>query len=469
MIKNLESKLLYFIISLFFIYIFLNLIYVKNLDFRKFINNGYSKIEKIFFATPALYYHEIESKLLLEEKNMSRELSYLEREINESHFLNFSKKNIKIESHKYNGRNMKAVAFIDFFEDKLFIVNGVGKISFTNIADDNSNNNFEMTPILSNIKDIIKNEFFYEIGTGSRRSQFDSISDILIHDNFIYLSFNRLVKDNCYTKSIIRSKIDFNFLKFEDFFFNENECREYDKNKKRFNGHQSGGRMIYIDKESPHNIFNSSSDKLLFSVGDFRSSKSKNIPLAGDDRSIFGKILLIDLENQEYRVFSKGHRNPQGLYYDKKNKIILSTEHGPYGGDEINLISSGKNYGWPISSYGENYPDNNKDRVKDNFEFKKSHSDFGYEEPIFAFTKSLGISEIIKVPDDFNHKWKNSFLAATLNGHIIVRFNLDNTLENLQTAEFIYVGERIRDIKIFQNKIYAILENSAELAIYSIE
>ena len=227
--------------------------------------------------------------------------------------------------------------------------------------------------------------------------------------------------------------------------------------------------MIYIDKDSPHNIFNSSSDKLLFSVGDFRSNKSKNIPLAGDDRSIFGKILLIDLENQEYRVFSKGHRNPQGLYYDKKNKIILSTEHGPYGGDEINLISAGKNYGWPISSYGENYPDNNKDRVKDNFEFKKSHSDFGYEEPIFAFTKSLGISEIIKVPDDFNHKWKNSFLAATLNGHIIVRFNLDNTLENLQTAEFIYVGERIRDIKIFQNKIYAILENSAELAIYSIQ
>ena len=56
-----------------------------------------------------------------------------------------------------------------------------------------------------------------------------------------------------------------------------------------------------------------------------------------------------------------------------------------------------------------------------------------------------------------------------MNGHIIVRFNLDNTLENLQTAEFIYVGERIRDIKIFQNKIYAILENSAELAIYSIE
>ena len=215
---------------------------------------------------------------------------------------------------------MKAVAFIDFFEDKLFIVNGVGKISFTNIADDNSNNNFEMTPISSNIKDIIKNEF-YEIGTGSRRSQFDSISDILIHDNFIYLSFNRLVKDDCYTKSIIRSKIDFNFLKFEDFFLMKMSV-EYDKNKKRFNGHQSGGRMIYIDKDSPHNIFNSSSDKLLFSVGDFRSNKSKNIPLAGDDRSIFGKILLIDLENQNIEFFLRAIEIHKVYIMTKKTKLF---------------------------------------------------------------------------------------------------------------------------------------------------
>ena len=55
-----------------------------------------------------------------------------------------------------------------------------------------------------------------------------------------------------------------------------------------------------------------------------------------------------------------GHRNPQGLYFDKENNKIFSTEHGPSGGDEINIIKQNlnetPNYGWPISSYGDHYP-----------------------------------------------------------------------------------------------------------------
>ena len=47
-----------------------------------------------------------------------------------------------------------------------------------------------------------------------------------------------------------------------------------------------------------------------------------------------------------------GHRNPQGLLFDKQNNIILSSEHGPTGGDEINIITENSNYGWPIASYG---------------------------------------------------------------------------------------------------------------------
>ena len=50
-----------------------------------------------------------------------------------------------------------------------------------------------------------------------------------------------------------------------------------------------------------------------------------------------------------------GHRNPQGLFYDKQNHIIFSTEHGPQGGDEINIIKKGDNYGWPEITYGINY------------------------------------------------------------------------------------------------------------------
>ena len=73
-----------------------------------------------------------------------------------------------------------------------------------------------------------------------------------------------------------------------------------------------------------------------------------------DMKSIFGKILEIDLNTKEDTIFSSGHRNPQGLeiFLQNGNKILLSTEHGPQGGDEINNIKFNKNYGWPISSYG---------------------------------------------------------------------------------------------------------------------
>ena len=80
--------------------------------------------------------------------------------------------------------------------------------------------------------------------------------------------------------------------------------------------------------------------------------------LAQDDKSIFGKILMLDpLNPQKYQMISKGHRNVQGLFVDEEESLIVSTEHGPMGGDEVNLNNKlGEevlNFGWPISSYGE--------------------------------------------------------------------------------------------------------------------
>ena len=74
---------------------------------------------------------------------------------------------------------------------------------------------------------------------------------------------------------------------------------------------------------------------------------------AQDLDSFFGKIWFFDLSTKKKNLFSSGHRNPQGLIVFENQ--IISTEHGPYGGDEINKINFGNNYGYPISSYGELY------------------------------------------------------------------------------------------------------------------
>ena len=465
MLKNLSTKILVLILILFFTYLFLNFIYLKNKSFKNFINS-YPKIQKTIFATPALLDLEKKAYLLSQKKEIIKP-SYLERKINKTQFLNFNEIKYPLNSYVYTGKIMKAVAFIEFYKKNLFVVSGIGEVSYVPDEDIVEFQN-KILNVSSNIKDIIKDESFYDYENRiNKLSQFNSISDILIHNDFIYLSFNRLVKDNCYTKSILRAEINFEYLEFKDFFFNKLECIETNKDKSKFNGHQSGGRMIVINKDSNYNFFNSSSDKILFTVGDYRSNRSKEIPTAQDENSIFGKTLLIDVENKEYKIFTKGHRNPQGLYYDKKDDIVISTEHGPYGGDEINILYEGKNYGWPISSYGENYPGLKNKKVKD-FYFKKNHADFGFEEPVIAFTKSIGISEIIKVPNNFHSKWKNSYLATSLNGHVILRFSLNKKFNKLQSVEIINIGERIRDIKFYNNKIYTILENTGSLGVFTI-
>ena len=123
-----------------------------------------------------------------------------------------------------------------------------------------------------------------------------------------------------------------------------------------------------------------------------------------------------------------------------ENDIILSTEHGPRGGDEINLIKYGKNYGWPIASYGSKYLKN------ENYEF--NHSKLNFEEPIFAFLPSIGISEIIKVSNKFDNLWDESFLVASLNKETLFRIMFSKNFSKVILIEEIFIGQRIRDLKM---------------------
>ena len=91
--------------------------------------------------------------------------------------------------------------------------------------------------------------------------------------------------------------------------------------------------------------FNNNEEKLLISVNS--SGWTDNASMASlEADSICGKILLIDTNAKSYEIYSKGHRNIIGLYADKD--VILSTEHGPFSGDEINNIKYKKSYGWPV-------------------------------------------------------------------------------------------------------------------------
>lgn len=358
-------------------------------------------------------------------------------------------KKIKIKKFTNRINSTKALGYLDIYDDKIVLVSGNGNFLFLN--KNNLSQKTKQILIKSNLKDIIKDKLFFN-KTSPWFKDAISVNDILIHKDIIYLSYAREIKKNCYNTSIIKAQMNTNFLKFEDFLIYP-DCAIFDKNKTqktlKFNAQASGGRMaIYNDNGL---------EKMLFTTGTFLINSND----AQDNESKLGKILLINLENAENKIFAKGFRNPQGLFV--KNNIILTSSHGPKGGDEINKILYDKNYGWPISSYGTEY----SYKKSDNFKYKKNHSNNGFEEPIFSFVPSVGLSQIIDVNDNFNMKWKNNLLLTSLKGSSIFRLSMSEDYSRIISKERIIVNERIRDIVYDQDKrsFYLLLEDSKSLAI----
>ena len=178
-----------------------------------------------------------------------------------------------------------------------------------------------------------------------------------------------------------------------------------------------------------------------------------------------------------------GHRNQQGLFYDEKNDNIYSTEHGPEGGDEINLNkkpSSGdiKNFGWAISSYGEHYGYEDKWRVEDLYKrapLHKSHKKFGFEEPLKYFTPAIGITQIIKNnlfnnPNNENRLYVGSMGWDLSEGDLAIHEVILDKELNYKSSKVIPIGDRVRDFIYLEEYNYFMmyLESSASVAILKI-
>ena len=196
-------------------------------------------------------------------------------------------------------------------------------------------------------------------------------------------------------------------------------------------------------------------DKILFSLGTPEKHASKNSMLAQLDSSKFGKILEINKENLlnsinsddklQIGIFSKGHRVPQGLTILKDS--VFNVEHGPKGGDELNKVIKGKNYGWPNVSYGTNYL---KDNGGDGTSFKINHEKNNFEEPLFAFVPSVGISSLNHCPKVLKQYYKKDCLMALSlygnnlrKGHSIIIFLLNENLKKVESIEKIQLGNLI--------------------------
>ena len=217
----------------------------------------------------------------------------------------------------------------------------------------------------------------------------------------------------------------------------------------------SGGRII---KYKDNNFLLTVPDHALMDDPDLL------IKRIDSNNSIVGKILMFDKD--KFEIFSYGHRNPQGLLYDSEKNLVFQTEHGPTGGDEINLIKKGMHYGWPVATKGAFIEDLNKFR---------NHKKNGFVEPLaYWWPRNCGISEIVKINENFNKNWKKfNLLNACLSGsganqgYSIYRWEFNPKNEKLTRKNQYHIGDRIRDMKYSKkhNTIFLVLENQKSLAL----
>ena len=200
-------------------------------------------------------------------------------------------------------------------------------------------------------------------------------------------------------------------------------------------GQHFGGRMAF-DNEN----------YLYFSIGDRgnRNVYPQNINLDGgkiyrihDDGKIPSDNPFFNDNDAKKAIYSYGHRNPQGMFKHPESGKIWTNEHGPRGGDEINIIKKGKNYGWPKITYGINYSGTT---------ITKNKSLPGMEQPLYYWVPSIAPSSFEYISSDIYPDWKGSLLSGALVYKFVERTKLKNNKVVLRTKIAEKLG-RPRDIK----------------------
>lgn len=199
---------------------------------------------------------------------------------------------------------------------------------------------------------------------------------------------------------------------------------------------------------------------LYFSIGDMNKADDSQLLYKPTgkvyrirpDGSIPTDNPLVGKKNSIPAIYSWGNRNVQGLAQHPVTGVIYATEHGPQGGDELNILKNGANYGWPVITYGIDY---------DGSIVSNDTAKTGMEQPITYWTPSIAVSAITFVTGDKFPEWKNNLLVAALKFEEIRRLVINGN--NVKQQEIILKGYgRVRDVKIGPDGFLYVLTNGPD-------
>lgn len=265
----------------------------------------------------------------------------------------------------------------------------------------------------------------------------------------LYVSYERFLTERKTTalavSSILVDGTNFSAIgPWEDVFQSQPLVAEW------YSGIAGGGRMVV------------KGDDLYLTVGDYNQDQvfMSSRPEAQIPDSDFGKIFRIDLRTNRKHLLTLGHRNPQGLTITPGG-TMYSTEHGPRGGDELNRIIPGKNYGWPVVSLGTHY---------NSYDWPRHESEddpASFEKPVYAWVPSIGVSNLIEVAN-FDPIWNGDLLVASLKEKTLFRLRRDGESRILY-SEPIPLGQRLRDIAALSDGTLVIWTDDAQLMVLSVD
>ena len=209
-------------------------------------------------------------------------------------------------------------------------------------------------------------------------------------------------------------------------------------------GRRAGGRMLM-----------DGADHLLVVIGDH-----DDLATPQDPYSHLGKLVRIHIETGDTETLASGLRNPQGFARDEDGNL-WETEHGPRGGDELNLLQPGGNYGWPVVSYGLWSRRIYWPRAR---AFPRHD---GFARPVFAWIPSIGISSIVVNDESWFPDWKDDLLIGSLSGmggsSGLSLFRVRRNGTDVQYVERIEVGYRIRDLAQMPDGRIALLSDDGRV------
>lgn len=352
-------------------------------------------------------------------------------------------------------------AYMASDNENFFLITGNGSLYYTKLNGFTAQDDLDLIKIQSNIPKIFKN---YKMDKNNELERSSMVKSIIIKDNIMYISATVKENSQCYKQKIFKADLNLKKIYFNE-FFQVDDCRT-------FYDDTSGGNIIFYKE-----------NKILYTLGDWKSCQyldkyPKNFcTLEGPQnlKSSLGKIMLIDLETKKNQYISAGHNNPQGITFHEETNVIFSTEHGPQGGDEVNINKLNldgdfeiKNYGWPIASYGEHYgyPDEEINYLYDMAPLYKSHKEHGFIEPIDYFVPSIGISDI--------QSYKNKLFVASMGSNAkegdltLYIYNL-NKKNEIVSKDSVLLNQRIRDLHIIDDNLFLFLESTGTIAVFDLK